>query len=177
MKKSTRKTVIIVAVAMLAVVILGSVTSGFQKWGIDDIKNSLTADVNPDNYYTVDCMSLVDTDEGYGVYIDVDEDTGAIVLDGKAQQDITATVGTVHLKPGEYTLTSLKGASRSSVYLTLSGNSINADFDFKPANTISITTEGDYTITLKIADEAEFKNVTILPVIVEGDTAGSFWDK
>ena len=180
MRKSTKTTVLIVACAAILVVVLGFFTSGFQKWSKDDVLSKITPQVNEENYYSENCVTLVDTNDGTGVKIDVNEDNGVITLNGAAASDLTGDnaykVGKLTLEAGEYTFTSYDYASYGGVYLTASTGTSVINFDFTPGNTVELKSTTELTIYLNIAKDAEFKNVVIEPVIVSGTEAGNFWD-
>ena len=168
----------IIAIVLVAVVALGAISfgSGLIKVDDDQAYESFGKKPNDKNIYTVECMTLEDSNEGRGVVVDVDERTGAIKLNGKATEDIELTVGAVDLKEGEYTLTAIDCAGRSGIYATLTVDGTEHYFDFTPGNTITVN--GDHTecqITITILEGTELKNVTVLPTVVEGDEAQSFY--
>ena len=176
MKKTTKTTLLIVAVCMAAMLFLGFATAGFTQWSTDEIKDNVSRKVNPDNYYTVECLALEDKNTGSGVKINVNEKNGAITIDGVAEVDITETVGTVTLDKGTYTLTAIPGASTATVYMTATVNGTVYKFDFNPSNTISIAADDtDVVLKVHIEEDAELNNVVVLPTIVEGNEAGSYW--
>lgn len=180
MRKSTKTTLAIVALGMAIVIGLGFLTSGFQNWNMDDISSKVSAKVNPDNYYSIQCIELKDTYDGDGVKIDIDEDTGVITLNGVANVDKTGDnayrLGTLTLDAGSYTLTSYDYASYSGVYLTAQSASNNWKFDFTPGNVITIPSDNtEIILFLNIAKDATFSNVKIEPVIVSGSEVGKYW--
>ena len=175
MRSSTKKTLLIVGVACVLIMIVGFLTSGFTAWDKDSVADNVARKVNPDNLYTVDAVSLKDSNDGYGIVVDVDEKTGAITLDGIASKDMEFTVGTVTLPKGTYTLTASNKSAMNGVYVTATIGATVYNFDFTPGNTISLDTESSAVIKIHIANEAELNNIKILPVIVEGDEAGNFY--
>ena len=175
MRKSTLRTIC----AILAVCLVGGAIgfgSGLLK--VDEDKNYeiFGQKPNENNVYTVECMTLVDSNDGRGVTIDVDERTGAIKLNGTASDNITKEIGKVDLKAGTYTLTAVKGASMNGVYVTLKAGSTVYNFDFTPGNTFTVSSDlTGCAITLNIKEGAELNYVNVLPVIVSGDEAESFY--
>ena len=169
--------VLMFLVTILLVGFLGNVTNGFQDFDKDTIIENTSKKVNPDNLYTVECVELVDKNDGSGIVVDVNEKNGAIVLNGTASEDTTYVVGNITLDKGTYTLSAIKGASRSTVYMTATvGANSPYYFDFTPGNTIEIS-EDDTSVELKIviAKDCELDNVQVLPVIVSGDEIGDFY--
>lgn len=174
MRKSTIKIIAII----LGVCLLGGVigfTSGLFEVNEGKQDEYFGRKLNEDNLYTVECVTLSDTNNGNGITVDVDEKKGGILLDGKASADVTYTVGTVTLAEGEYTLTAVEGASYEGVYVTLAYSNQTKNFDFYPGNTIEVEGEVEATITIHIAEGAELNNVWVLPVIVAGDKAGNYY--
>ena len=175
MKKSTISAICAVLVAVLA---LGAISFGTGLIKIDEDKAYETFGQKPNeaNVYTVECMTLKNSNDGRGITVDVDDRTGAIKLNGKATEDIAYTVGKVNLKEGTYTLTAIDGAAKNSVYVTVDINGTAYSFDFTPGNTITVNGDfTDCTITLHIVEGAELRNVSVLPTIVEGDEAQNFY--
>ena len=175
MRKSTWR---IIAIVLVAVVALGAVSFGTGLIKVDDDKayDQFGKKPNEDNIYTVECMTLEDSNDGNGITVNVDERTGAIKLNGTASVDMTYVVGKVNLKAGEYTLTAIDGAGKNTVYATISIDGTEYDFDFTPANTIKPNADyNDCQIKIYIKEGAELHNVTVLPVIVEGDEAQDFY--
>ncbi len=177
MKKSTRTTLIICAIFMAAVMLLGFVTAGFQQWSIDEMKDNAARKVNPDNLYTAECLTLVDSNTGDGIAVDVNEKNGVIKLDGTADTDITLEVGTVVLNAGEYTLTAIDGASNATIYMTATIGETVYKFDFTPGNTISVTADNTtVSLSIHIMQDTKLNNLQVLPVIVEGKESASYWN-
>ena len=174
MRKSTIKIIAII----LGVCLLGGVigfTSGLFEVNEGKQDEYFGRKLNENNLYTVECVTLSDSNMGNGITVDVDEKKGGILLDGTASTDITHNVGTVTLAEGKYTLTAVDGASLSGVYVTLTYGNTTANFDFYPGNTIEIEGEAVATITIHIAEGVELDNVWVLPVIVAGDEAGDYY--
>lgn len=177
-KPVTLKGFIIGLVCILGIVaLLGFVTNGFSSWSKDTVKDKLSRNLNEDNLYTVDCVTLEDSNLGNGVVVDVDEDTGVISLSGTPAADHTYTVGTIKLDKGTYTITAIEGAALNTVYMTLKESGGNEhQFDFTPGNTITIGADDtECTLEIHVKADAELGSVKILPVIVSGDEAGEFY--
>ena len=173
MKKSTIRIICII----LGVVILGGViafSTGLFKVDEDRTDEVFGKKLNEDNLYTVECKTLEDSNDGYGVIIDVDEKKGGIKLDGTASKDMTFVVGKVALKEGTYTLTACEQASMNGIYVTASYASVTHNFDFTP-NQMTLENDTEVTITIHIAEGTKLNNVWVLPVIVEGTEAGSYY--
>ena len=174
MRKSTIKIIAII----LGVCLLGGVigfTSGLFEVNEGKQDEYFGRKLNENNLYTVECLTLTDSNMGNGITVDVDEKKGGILLDGTASADITYNVGTVKLTEGKYTLTAVDGASYKGVYVTLTYGNQTKNFDFYPGSTIEIEGEVEATITIHIANGAELNNVWVLPVIVAGDEAGNYY--
>ena len=168
-KRINWKSFIIGVVAVvLVLVICGTTASLIKKYGPKDL--------NEDNIYTVDCMTLEDDKDGK-LEIDVNEKTGAIVLKGESGDTAeTYEIGKVDLEAGTYTLTAIEDASVETVYVTITVNQVEHKFDIKGENTITVEADvEDCVITLHVMPEVEFDDLEILPVIVEGDEAADFY--
>ena len=177
MKKTTKRTVLICSIFMAAIMLLGFVTAGFQQWSIDEMKDNAARKVNPDNFYTAECLTLVDSNTGDGIVVNVNEKNGVITLDGTADTDITLDVGTVVLNKGEYTLTAIDGASNATIYMTAKIGSTEYKFDFTPGNTITVASDNtNVSLSIYIKEETKLDNLKILPVIVAGDESASYWN-
>ena len=177
MRKSTLR---IICLVLAVVVGCGALAYGTGLLKLDEDKayENFGKKVNENNLYTVSCMTLTDRNDGSGIIVNVDERTGAITLDGKYNGDgaMDISVGSVDLKAGTYTLTACDRASLAGIYVTITANGIPYEFDFTPGNTVDIT--GDFTnceIKIHVAEGTELNNVKILPVIVPGDEAESFY--
>lgn len=177
MKKTTKRTVLICSIFMAAIMLLGFVTAGFQQWSIDEMKDNAARKVNPDNFYTAECLTLVDSNTGDGIAVDVNEKNGVITLDGTADTDITLDVGSVVLNKGEYTLTAIDGASNATIYMTATVSGEETKFDFTPGNTITISADNtSVDLTIYIKQDTKLNNLKVLPVIVEGEESASYWN-
>ena len=176
MKKSTKKTLIIVVIAMAATMLLGFATSGFTNWNKDDMKAQFEKQVNPDNFYTVECLTdNLKANDGNGVYFEIDEETGAIVADGVAQDDYEVEFATVKLNKGKYTITAIEDASYASIYVDGKIGDTQVKVDFT-GNTFDVAGDNTtLTLTLHIVKGTKLNNVKILPVIVSGEEAGDFY--
>lgn len=178
MRKSTIK---LIAIILGVVLCLGAVGFGVGLIKLDEDKQDemFGKKVNENNIYTVECMTLTDMNDGNGVTIDVDEKRGGILLNGTATKDMEFTVGTVSLKEGvQYTFTALESAGRSTIYVVLDTGTEDIYSDFTPSNTFDQVVDTDSAlIIINIKEGTELDNVWVLPVIVEGDTAESFYTR
>ena len=177
--KKKLKVVGMIAGIMAAVLLLGAVAGGFGilKLDKDKAKDVLLPAINPDNYYSKATVTLEDMNDGNGVVVKVDERTGAVTLDGKAETDLTYEIGTVKLDAAkEYTGTAIKGGSKASVYVAATYGETSVNFDFV-GNTFEIAEdETVVTLTIHISEGTELDNLKVLPTIVKGDEAGSFYE-
>ncbi len=175
MRKSTKTTLIIVVISMAVVMLLGFATSGFTNWNKDDMKAQFEKQVNPDNFYTADCLLDFSSNDGYGIVFEVDQETGAIKVDGVAKQDYTVEVAKVTLDKGTYTFTAVEDAGRTTMYMNVSNGSVDFNCDFS-GNTVTIENDNTVlTLELHIVKDTKVSNVTVLPVIVAGEEAGEFF--
>lgn len=174
MKKSTLR---IIAIILGVTLVFGAIGFATGLFSVDEDKQDdyFGRKVNEDNFYTIECLELVDSNDGDGITVDVDEKKGGVKLNGVANVDLTYDVGTVTLPAGTYTLTACDSASNAGIYVTATAGSTEYKFDFTPANTITLAEETTLTITIHIAEETELHNVWVLPVIVEGDEAGEYY--
>ena len=175
LSKNQKKTmgITIGAVAALLVVfaVLSAFTSGFTNFEVP------VPTINPDNFYSNAELVIVDSNNGNGVRVDVDENTGALEFDGTAAVDLTYTVGTVVLNKGTYTLTASNKTSLAGIYVTAEHDDDVEYFDFTPSNTIDVVSDGtEYTIVVHIAKGTSLNHVDILPVISSGDEIVDFYE-
>lgn len=179
-KKILTKSGFITGLIIFAIVIMfvGFMTAGFSEWTSDDISDNLSAKVNTNNLYNVDECELKDASYTCGITLDVDEKTGALVIDGTATSDKDITVATIELDEGTYNLTAVKGANMNKIYMTAEIGATVEYFDFTEddANVINISSDNtSVVLKLHIANEAEFNNFKVLPVVVPGEDAESFY--
>lgn len=174
MRKSTLRLICVVMSITLLLGILAFV-SGLISIDEDKSYEYFGEKLNEKNLYTIDCVTLVDQNNGKGIRVDVDERTGAITIDGKAQDDMVFVIGQISLDAGTYTLTSYDDASYATVYTTADASSSQYEFDFSPANTIKLSGKTTLTLKIHISGGESFKNIKILPVIVPGDEAQDFY--
>lgn len=166
MKTKTKNILIVIGVFAALIIFVGVVTSGFKNWGVGRT-------VNEDNLYTAECMTLKDTDDGYGVKITVNED-GSFKVKGTATKDVDYEIGTVTLDKGTYTITAFEDASRSTVYVSANYDGLVTCADFSD-NTFTIAADDtEVTLTLHVFTDAKL-NDTIYPVIVSGEEPGEFY--
>ena len=176
--KRKNKWLTVIAAVFGIVTVLGVVAGGMGILNIDKDKAEETflPSISESNYYSTAEVTIKDMNDGNGVKVTVNDKTGAITLNGKAEESLTYNVGTVELDKGEYTLTAINVASKNTVYLTATSGETTYNFDFVPGNTIEIDADGTvFTLKLHIAEGADLSNVKVLPTIVSGDTAGDFY--
>ena len=169
-KFKTKKTKIwkIVAIALASVLCIGAIAGGMGILKLDKetAKDKLLPKINPDNLYSNVEMALTDGNDGNGIVIEVDKRTGAITLDGTAEEDLTYTIGTVKLNAGEYYLTAVDGASQKTVYVSATAGEKTTNFDFTPNNVFTVDAdETTLTLTINVAYGTKLDNVKILPCI------------
>ena len=176
-KRMTIGQAIALALAVILVVgVLGWATGGFQSFDKDSIKSNTARKVNPDNLFTAECVSLKDTNDGYGVQLTVN-DNGSIKMKGTATADKAYVIGKVKLAEGTYTVTALDGASLGTAYVSVKIGSASTEVnaDFTPGKQITIAADDtEVTLTLHVVKDAEL-DATVYPVIVEGTEDGKFF--
>ena len=169
-KKSTIITVVVVAALLICFAVTSAMTAGFTKWEPEDPV------VNEKNLYANAEVLLKDSNDGKGIVIDVEESTGALVLNGKASEDLSYTLATVELDEGTYTLEACKDASYAGIHVTATANGETIAFDFTPGNTLVIDADGTVvTIKVEIAKDTSLYNVKVRPVIYTGDESVKFY--
>ena len=191
MKRKTKKTLVrAVAVVLGFVLVVGAVsfigkkTNGFA----DDITlDALTQrDLNKDNLYTVDALTIETYDAGTGIVIEKEND-GVLVLDGKLGGETAADikVGSIDLKKGTYSLTTGANGKGSGVgqystymYLTADNGTTKLAFDFGGTATdgvFEIATADSYDIYIHVEPDVDFNDKHFYPTIIEGDETGAFY--
>ena len=176
-KNKKNRTITIIVAVLVSVLSLGAVAgaTGILKFDKDVAADKLLPSINPDNFYSNVELALESMNDGEGVTVEVTERTGAITLDGKAEDDLTYVIGTVELDEGTYTITALEGASKNTVYVTATVGDVDTNFDFT-GNTLEIESDNTVvTLTIHIKVGTELNNVKVLPTIVEGEEAGKFY--
>lgn len=169
------KRIIILIVSILLVVLavsaIGFATNGFSKdkdtWGITQ--------VNEDNLFKADEYSIESANTGDGYEVTVSDD-GEIKIKGtnNSGAEVRLAVQEIKLAAGTYTFTSgVSSTSKGSYCMMITDGTSTYYADFS-GNTFDISAEGTFTAYIVIQDEATV-NVTFKPVIVEGETAGSFF--
>ena len=167
----------LIAGILAFILCLGAIAGGMGilKVDKDAAADKLLPKVNPDNYYSAAEIVLTTQNDGNGVSVEVNERTGAIVLNGKAEDDLTYLVGTVTLNEGTYTFTAIDEASKNTVYVKATINEVDHYFDFT-GNTFDIAAdETEVTISICVKIGTELDNVKVLPTIVEGEESGKFY--
>lgn len=194
MKKTTKTTLVIAALAVVVAVLLcGFITRVTDNWtNFDPVK------VNQDNLF----YDQIDDGEIYDNYqIDAVAEGGIITLNGSiAAVDNTALtfsdpieMVTLTLEPGTYTFSCFDKAAVKSYFAvgqyTIAGQTFSwlADFGKVPGidlgaefgtvleNTITLEETVEVTFKIMIAEGTELDDVQAKPVIVEGEEEGSFY--
>ncbi len=176
-KNKKNRVITIIAAVLVSVLSLGAIggATGILKFDKDTAADKLLPGVHPDNFYASAEITLESGNDGNGVTVDVNERTGVVTLDGKAEADLTYVVGTVVLNEGTYTFTALENASKNTVCVKATVYDVDHYFDFT-GNTFEIEAdETEVTITICVKAGTELNNVKVLPTIVEGEEAGKFY--
>ena len=161
----------IIAIALASILCIGAIAGGMGilKVDKDTAADKLLPSVHPDNMYANVDLALESMNDGQGVTVEVTERTGAITLDGKAEDDLTYVIGTVELDEGTYTITALEGASKNTVYVTATVGDVDTNFDFT-GNELEIMSDNTaVTLTIHIKVGTELNNVKVLPVIADAE--------
>lgn len=142
--------------------------------------NPFDKQINPDNLINVNTEGYIKSmKSGYGVSIDVDE-YGAIKLSGKATKAYSVTVATVALDAGTYTISGVKDANTLDQFAlrvnlpngeAAWANTENDTFTLTEAQTVSVVLQWDKDYNFNFLNP----NRKVEPVLVKGDTAGSFY--
>ena len=168
LKKSTRNSLIIVAVSLLLIVPLGALTQGFTNFKWENIKETAIDKVvkerNPDNL--IETVALeTGKDATSDVTFTVDK-YGRVKLSGTASADSTVTYATVTLAAGTYYLTGDdEGSSNKTEFLAIYDSSSNL---VKRADmgSFTVASEATYTIKIVVKEDAQFiYGVQICPVL------------
>ena len=169
MKKSTKKSIAIIAIAVVICTCLGWLTAGFQSL---DFAERFQRERNSENLITIEDVSLTSVNHESGIEVTVD-DNGVVTLNGESDEDLVLTYATVALEPGDYILTGAEDGSKSTYYLsvTVGSDVIKGDFNGE----FTVKTAGTYTIQIHIKGETALKNVKLYPVVNEGDEAVKFY--
>ena len=169
-KKTMWITLAVVLVMFIAFGMISSVTAGFTDFEAKDPV------VNEDNFFADATIELKDSNDGYGVRVDVEESTGAVTLNGTASQDRSDKLATVTLDKGTYTLEACDKASLAGIYVTATVGDKVVNFDFTPNNVLEITADDTVvTITIEICEDTQLNNVKVRPVIYTGDESVKFY--
>jgi len=168
MRKSTRNLLITAVAVILVVVTLGMLTSGFQNWKWDSIKETAIEKVvkerNPDNLIETVALETA-KDPTSDVNFKVDK-YGRVKLSGTASANSTVVYATVTLDPGTYYLTGDDEASSNKTeYLAIFDGSSQL---VKRADmgAFTVASQATYTIAIVVAEDAQFNyGVEIAPVL------------
>ena len=155
-------------VMLCAIVSVGAVT----------LSGGINKELNPDNLIDINGEGYIKSQNtARGVEIDVDED-GIIKLSGKATSSGTVTVATVELQPGTYTLSGVENPNIDEFGMRLQYGSGDVAFADTQSATFEITAVETVSIIIYWADDYSFNmftNKKVMPVLVSGKTAGSFY--
>lgn len=183
MKRKTRNTILIVALAAVMIVLIALVA---RLYGVGDKKIA-----SPDNLVSIDAIGKANYatqtgNTGYGIEVSVNE-LGAIKMTGKATGNLEYTVGTVTLTAGKtYTLTSgVSGQSRvaganaseTGYALVLVDNTTSAVYHADLNGTFTVPAgSADFTLKIIVLKDTNLGAIgkTFKPVLVEGKKAGTF---
>ena len=183
--KNTLKLVALVVAICAAfsalTVFAGKKTAGFtQDVTIDNLTKK---ELNEDNLYSADALSISKYNTGAGVVVEAEKD-GVIVIDGKLGGDnaLDIKIGSIDLKAGTYAMTTHANAGTYSAYMyaTADNGSTKLAFDFGGVDTdgvFEIATADTYDLYIHIEPDVEFGHVHFYPTIVEGDEIGNFYAK
>ena len=168
LRKSTRNTLIIVAVSLLLIVTLGALTQGFTNFKWENIKETAIEKVvkerNPDNLIETVALETA-KDPTSDVNFKVDK-YGRVKLSGTASADSTVVYATVTLPAGTYYLAGDdEGSSNKTEYLAIFDGSSQL---VKRADmgAFTVASEATYTIAIVVFEDANFGyGVEIAPVL------------
>lgn len=172
------KRIILIVVALLVIILaisaIGFATDGFNKntdkWGIREVneKNFIKA-----SEYTVKNGALA---EGLNVTV---SNNGEITVNGKNNSSVVTKieVQNVTLGPGTYTFSSGSDKTSTGTYfmsMEKSGGTESYTADFVGQCTFTLDAETEFVVYICVQSGIEI-NTTFKPVIVEGESAGSFY--
>ena len=160
---------IILASAALSTICLGALGG--------EITNPLEKDRNPDNLLVVDENYIESQNNNHGVEIDVAEN-GTIKLSGEATSDWSLKITELKLPAGTYTLSGMEDPNVDECYLYLNYGNSQAIAGTESA-TFTIDDEMTVSVNLSWKEGTKFNLFNyhkIQPVLVEGETAGSFYE-
>ena len=174
--KSTIKMIAIAAVACIVLSFVGHITGGFQT----SLKDASLRDRNPDNLLT---GKYGWTDDVYNVgdgYKLTAANDGTVTINGKytgADGSAVVVLEKVTLAAGTYTLSGATNGGNQTYHLRASYGSNTVIGDFGASNgTFTLTASTEVTIELVLYDDFDFNYVKVRPVLVDGSTAGDFFD-
>lgn len=176
MKKTTKNFLVWTALILALVIGLGALTSGFTVWKPDDIKTKFEKKRNEDNLITLEDIELKSgKSSNSDVIYEVDEN-GVVTLNGQASAQEDLVYAKVVLAAGTYTFTGAPRSSNKSYILGLRKTG-TTDVPSPRSDTGSfvVATSTSYDVVIRVMEDCVFNGVEILPVIVEGSTAGEFY--
>lgn len=167
----------IVVVSMLVLGFIGNITGGFQNFEAEYIREKLYP-VNKDNFYqdsTITNMQLQEGAFSNGLTVTKNAN-GSITVEGKASSDVKMPICTVSLaNGGYYTITALENFIPDTCYVSVEYGETSVNADFSDTRTINLTGATDLKLYFNV-DKGTTVNVTLYPVIVSGNEAGSFFE-
>lgn len=165
--KGFKKYLVAGAVIVLAVVLLGAVTQGFQKFKVGDVKEhvikTFTKERNPDNM-----IKTVLLESGKHPQCDVTVDVdkyGRVTLNGTSTATAVLTYANVSLLPGTYYLTGDWSGSSTATEFMCIYDSENNFVKRADMGAFTITNSGTYTVKIWIRSGVQFQNVEIAPIV------------
>ena len=172
MARTTKRTILIVAIAAVLIVLLGAITQGFQSWKWEDIKDRMEPKRNPDNLITsIDLKSHRSKTSDIKVNVD---DNGVVTLNGEAAADEDFIYASVNLAANTYTFTGAEDGGLSTYYLILKSGSTEQRADLGTPFTVDSTTT--YQVIIRVLDGTQLRNVKIMPVLVAGGEPADFYE-
>lgn len=172
MTKTTKRTILIVAISMALIIALGAITAGFQQWSWDDISARFEKTRNPANkIQTVELESHRSSISD--VTVDVDE-LGVVTLNGNAAEDEDFIYATVSLPVGTYQLTGAPGGGKATYFLALKVGETLYRSDMGTVFTIDSTTTCQ--VIIRVYKDTVLKNVKIMPVLVKEGEPADFYE-
>lgn len=174
--KRTKQMVVWTVFVLAIVIALGALTSGFTVWKPDDIKTKFEKKRNPDNLITLEDITLKSgKSSASDVIYEVDEN-GVVTLNGQASAQEDIVYAKIVLPAGTYTFTGAPYSSNKTYLLGLrKTGTTDVPNPRSESGAFQVTTSATYDVIIRVMEDCAFNNVEILPVIVEGDTAGEFY--
>lgn len=174
-KRSFKDFVKIVCLVLLCAVVSVTAVS---------LTNGFDQDRNEDNLLTLDCYESMSSrihETGDGVTFDWNDD-GSVRVRGKNEvEDLPEEAvsyydfATVTLQPGTYTISSCYKKAEDTtlgIYYEINGEKV---LETAEDGVFELTEITEVVIGIYVGNDIYFAGAKLCPVIVEGDTAGSFY--